>query len=62
MRLPWIARLLVGGAPTTSSKIARSIRHHTASKAQLPLGQELSIFLRAPTRRAHQAKPRRLCA
>jgi len=58
--LPWIALLV--GVLQHVEQIARLNRHHHCFEAQLPLGQELSIFLRAPREGLHQASLGRLCA
>jgi hypothetical protein len=49
--LPWIALLV--GVLQHVEQIASLNRNHHRLEAQLPFGQELSIFLRAPREGLH---------
>jgi len=51
--LPWVALLV--GVLLHVKQIACLNRHHHRFEAQLSLGEELSIFLRAPREGLHQA-------
>jgi hypothetical protein len=58
--LPWVALLV--GVLLHVEQIACFNRNHHRLEAQLPLGEELSIVLKAPREGLHQASLGILCA